>query len=173
MAPCIGFASVASAMCMIGIAEGFSIPHAVNRNGAGERIRFGSEQEVPRVVQSDMETGTSASSVNPLLFGMIVGLAAAFVATSTPAFADGDAAAGEGIFSAQCAGCHKGGGNVLAKEKTLTKDALQANSKYEISLIAEQVAGGKASMPAFGQKISPADVENVAAYVRAQADKGW
>ena len=32
---------------------------------------------------------------------------------------------------------------------------------------------GKAAMPAFGNKLSAEDIDDVASYVIAQADKGW
>lgn len=173
MAPVIRIARVVSAMCMIGVSESYSAPKAVNHNcaGGGGHCMSG-EREVPLVDKSGTNAATPVPSINYLTLGMIVGLFAAFVSTSAPAFA-GDGAAGAKVFDANCVGCHKGGGNVLSKEKTLTKEALQANSKYEIPAITEQVSAGKPPMPAFGQRISAADCENVATYVREQADKGW
>jgi cytochrome c6 len=39
--------------------------------------------------------------------------------------------------------------------------------------VAYQVTNGKNAMPAFGGKLSEADIADVAAYVIEQSDKGW
>jgi len=57
--------------------------------------------------------------------------------------------------------------------KTLKKADLTKFSKYDTAAIKTQVQKGKAPMPAFGEKLSADDVEDVSAYVREQADKGW
>jgi cytochrome c6 len=50
--------------------------------------------------------------------------AAAVTLAAAPAFA-ADAAAGESIFSGNCAACHAGGQNVIMPEKTLEQAALE------------------------------------------------
>jgi len=102
-------------------------------------------------------------------------LAAGVLATAAePAFA-GDAGAGEQIFSGNCAACHAGGQNVIMPEKTLEQAALEeyldggANEKSVI----KQVTNGKNAMPAFGSRLSQADIENVATYVITTAKDGW
>jgi cytochrome c6 len=50
--------------------------------------------------------------------------AAAVTFAALPAFA-GDAAAGESVFSGNCAACHAGGQNVIMPEKTLQQEALE------------------------------------------------
>jgi len=74
---------------------------------------------------------------------------------AAPAFA-GDAGEGAQIFSGNCAACHAGGQNVIMPEKTL-----------------EQVTNGKNAMPAFGGRLSDADIQNVATYVITTAKEGW
>jgi cytochrome c6 len=44
---------------------------------------------------------------------------------------------------------------------------------YSLEAIMTQVKNGKNVMPAFGKKLKPVDIENVATYVLAQADSGW
>ena len=86
-----------------------------------------------------------------------------------------DVAAGEQIFSANCAACHAGGQNVIMPEKTLEKEALDAylaGGRSEKSIIT-QVTSGKNAMPAFGGRLSDEDIANVAGYVISQAEAGW
>jgi len=113
------------------------------------------------------------SSWNPLAFGMVLGLFAAVVGASAPAALAADLDNGESTFAANCASCHAGGNNSVAPEKKLKKEALQQYGKYEVAQIVTQVTKGNGAMPAFGERLSPEDIGDVAAYVRAQADKGW
>merc|ERR1712066_1179097 len=66
-----------------------------------------------------------------------------------------------------------GGNNTVVPEKKLKKEALQTYGKYEIAAIIKQVTYGNGAMPAFGERLGPDDIEDVANYVRDQADKGW
>lgn len=88
-----------------------------------------------------------------------------------------DAAHGEQIFSANCAACHMGGGNVVNGQRTLQNDDLKAyltnyNEGHE-EAIAYQVTNGKNGMPAFGGKLGPDDIADVASYVESQSSNGW
>lgn len=85
----------------------------------------------------------------------------------------GDAAVGAKIFSNNCAACHIGGGNVVNAQKTLKKDALAQFSMDSIEAITTQVTNGKNAMPSFKGKLDAAQIEDVATYVLAQAEKGW
>ena len=91
---------------------------------------------------------------------------------ANPALA-GDAASGGKIFSANCAACHMGGNNVISATKTLKQDALKQYDMYSLDAIKYQVVHGKNAMPAFGNKLSDAQIEDVATYVLSQADSGW
>merc|ERR1711976_254099 len=115
----------------------------------------------------------STTSWNPLVFGMFLGLFASAVVSQAPAAFAADLDNGQAVFAASCASCHAGGGNTVAPDKKLKKEALQQFGKYEPAAIVAQIAKGNGAMPAFGERISPEDIEDVAAYVRAQADKGW
>ncbi len=95
---------------------------------------------------------------------------------AAPSFA-ADAAHGGQIFSANCAACHMGGGNVVNAERTLKADALEAylanySTDHE-GAIAYQIANGKNAMPAFAGKLTDGDIADVAAYIEEMASKGW
>jgi cytochrome c6 len=100
--------------------------------------------------------------------------AAVLTAGASPAFA-GDAGAGEQIFSGNCAACHAGGQNVVQPEKTLELAALEEYLTGGVSeaSVVKQVTNGKNAMPAFGGKLSEADIANVATYVITTAKAGW
>ncbi len=107
-----------------------------------------------------------------LISALAIAITMVFMAFATPAFA-GDAAAGAKIFSANCAACHAGGNNVIMANKTLKKEALAEYGMNSIAAITTQVTKGKNAMPAFGGRLSAAQIEDVATYVLAQSEKGW
>lgn len=96
----------------------------------------------------------------------------------TPSFAfAADQANGAQVFSANCAACHMGGGNVVNGQRTLSQDDLKAyltdyNDGHESAIIT-QVTNGKNGMPAFGSKLGSDEISDVAAYVESQSAKGW
>ncbi|MBE9029062.1 c-type cytochrome [filamentous cyanobacterium LEGE 11480] len=92
--------------------------------------------------------------------------------TSSPAYA-ADADAGKQIFSANCAACHAGGRNAVNPAKTLQKGDLEQYGMFDATAIITQVTNGKGAMPAFSSKLDATQIENVAAYVLAQAENGW
>ena len=104
-------------------------------------------------------------------------VATALFAMPAPALA-GDAALGKQIFAANCAACHMNGGNVVMGNKTLKQDALEKylenyGTDHNIDAIIYQVTNGKNAMPAFRARLKPDQIENVAAYVKAQSESGW
>ena len=106
----------------------------------------------------------------------LIAFCLALILGGAPSFA-ADAAHGAQIFSANCAACHIGGGNVVNAERTLKKAALEEHlanyaAGHEAAIVT-QVTNGKNAMPAFGGKLSATDIEDVAAYVEAQANAGW
>ena len=94
------------------------------------------------------------------------------LAFSRPALA-ADTAAGAQIFSANCAACHMGGGNIVMAQKTLKKEALEKYGMDSMEKIVYQVTNGKGAMPRFGGRLNSDQIDNVAAYVLEQAEKGW
>jgi cytochrome c6 len=106
----------------------------------------------------------------------VLAVCLALVLGAAPSFA-ADVAHGAQIFSANCAACHMGGGNVVNAERTLKAEALESYlenySADHAAAIAYQVTNGKNAMPAFGGKLSDTDIADVAAYVEDQSSKGW
>lgn len=80
---------------------------------------------------------------------------------------------GAKLFKQNCAACHVGGGNLVNAMKTLKKEALVKYDMYSQEAIAYQITNGKNAMPAFGSRLSSEQIEELAGYVLAQADKGW
>lgn len=90
----------------------------------------------------------------------------------SPALA-ADVNRGARIFQGNCSACHLGGGNVVIVNKTLKKDALKKYGKYSLEAIQNQMMRGRNAMPAFGGRLTPSQIEDVAAYVFQQAQTGW
>lgn len=84
-----------------------------------------------------------------------------------------DIATGAKVFSANCAACHMGGGNVINSAKTLKQGDLEKYAMNSAAAIVQQVTAGKMAMPAFGGRLTEEQIEAVAAYVLDQAEKGW
>jgi cytochrome c6 len=103
---------------------------------------------------------------------LLLGIAIFTFAFSSPALA-ADAAAGKGIFTANCASCHAGGKNLVNAAKSLSKADLEEYNIYSEAAIIAQVTNGKNAMPAFKDSLSADDIANVAAYVMEQAEAGW
>ncbi|QEY31440.1 c-type cytochrome [Synechococcus sp. RSCCF101] len=106
-----------------------------------------------------------------LALAALIGLLAPSVASAA------DVAHGEQVFSSNCAACHMGGGNVVNAQRTLKQEDLQAylanyGDGHE-EAIAYQVTNGKNGMAAFGTRLSADEIADVAAYVEAQAARGW
>lgn len=84
-----------------------------------------------------------------------------------------DVTAGAKVFSANCASCHAGGKNLVNAQKNLKKETLEKYALNTPEAIITQVTKGKAAMPGFKGRLTAQQIENVAAYVLAQADKDW
>lgn len=109
--------------------------------------------------------------VKAIGFLLVTGLF--FLSLSLPARAEADLALGAKVFKANCVACHIGGKNSVVAAKTLFQDALEANGMNSAEAIINQATNGKGSMPAFGSRLKPNQIESVAAYVLAQSEKGW
>lgn len=107
-----------------------------------------------------------------LLSVVVLALATLTFFLGRPALA-GDAANGAKVFSANCAACHMGGGNVVMANKTLKKEALEKYNMKSLEAITTQVKNGKNAMPAFGGRLNDQQIEDVATYVLEQTEKGW
>ncbi|NJL20318.1 MAG: c-type cytochrome, partial [Leptolyngbyaceae cyanobacterium SM1_3_5] len=72
----------------------------------------------------------------------------ALTVSIAPAWA-ADVENGAKVFSANCAACHVGGGNVVNGAKTLKKAALEQYQMASSEAIVNQILNGKNAMPAF------------------------
>jgi len=154
------------------LARAYVAPHGVIPQEVPVRTVLAMAQQPRNTVETIPRT-TQEGSWNPLVFGMILGLFVSGIVGHAPAASAADAEAGSAVFASNCASCHAGGNNLVSPEKKLKKEELQKYGKYEPAQIVAQVTKGNGSMPAFGSKLAPEDIQDVAAYVRAQADKGW
>ena len=70
-----------------------------------------------------------------------------------------------------------GGGNVIRANRTLRQADLQAYldsySQHPIEAIEYQIENGKNAMPSYEGKLSLTEIDDVAAFVENQAEKGW
>jgi len=110
---------------------------------------------------------------SPLAIGAALGLMVA-VLGSRPALA-ADMENGESVFLGNCAACHAGGNNSVVAEKVLRKAAMEQylTGGWNVEAVKTQVTNGKGSMPAFGDKLGPDDIDDVAAYVLDQSNGKW
>lgn len=77
------------------------------------------------------------------------------------------------IFQANCAGCHAGGGNIIRRGKNLKSKALQRNKVDNLAAITQLVTNGKNNMPAYGDRLTPKEIEAVSQYVLERAATDW
>ena len=120
--------------------------------------------EKTKTVTEPVETATAAKSVEVISKKETVVKPVAMAASHEEAAK---------LFKQNCAACHAGGGNLVNAQKTLKKDALEKYDMYSKDAIVYQVVNGKNAMPAFGKRLSSEQIESLAEYVLAQADKGW
>jgi len=116
---------------------------------------------------------SGSASWSPLAIGAALGLMVA-VMGGRPALA-ADMENGESVFLGNCAACHAGGNNSVVAEKVLRKAAMEQylTGGWNAAAVMTQVTNGKGSMPAFGDKLGPDDIEDVAAYVMDQSAGKW
>ena len=77
------------------------------------------------------------------------------------------------VFSANCAGCHINGGNIIKRGKNLKQKALKKYGMDSIANISNLVTNGKGIMPAYKARLSEQQIIDVSAYVLSQAEIDW
>ncbi|PMB47517.1 cytochrome C6 [Fischerella thermalis CCMEE 5205] len=107
-----------------------------------------------------------------ILLVLLLGITIFTFAFNRPALA-ADAANGAKVFSANCAACHAGGKNLVQANKSLNKSDLEKYGMNSAEAIIAQITNGKNAMPAFKARLKPEQIEDVAAYVLGEAEKGW
>ena len=80
---------------------------------------------------------------------------------------------GAEIFKANCAACHKNGGNIVRRGKNLKLKTLHKRQVDTEDAIATLVTNGKGIMSAYGDKLTPEEIANVSAYVLQRAEQNW
>lgn len=80
---------------------------------------------------------------------------------------------GAQVFEMQCAGCHINGGNIIRRGKNLKQKALEKNGYDSVEAIAQIVTNGKNNMSAYGDRLTPEQIQAVSSYVLEQAQQGW
>lgn len=80
---------------------------------------------------------------------------------------------GAKVFKANCAGCHVNGGNIVRRGKNLKLRALHRHKADTQEAVVSLVTNGKGIMSAYGDKLTPEEIENVSAYVLQRAAENW
>ncbi len=111
-------------------------------------------------------------SLNKLVILLLLILTLLIINLNQPAFA-ADTANGAKIFSVNCAGCHINGSNIIRRGKNLKLKALKKYGMDSIEAISSIVANGKNNMSAYKDRLTEQEIQDVAAYVLEQAEKGW
>ncbi|MEG4808277.1 c-type cytochrome [Microcoleus sp. F8-D3] len=77
------------------------------------------------------------------------------------------------VFTANCAGCHINGSNIIRRGKNLKQKALKKYKMDSIANISNLVTNGKGIMPAYKDRLSEQQIIDVSAYVLSQAETDW
>ncbi|MCT7948648.1 c-type cytochrome [Ancylothrix sp. C2] len=77
------------------------------------------------------------------------------------------------LFATNCAGCHPNGSNIIRRGKNLKKKTLQKYKMDTQEAITEIITNGKNNMSAYKDRLSPEEIQQLAAYVLEQAEKDW
>ena len=80
---------------------------------------------------------------------------------------------GAKLFQIHCVGCHANGGNIVRWWKNLKIGTLKRNKLDSVEAIAYLVKNGKNNMSAYQDRLTPAEIETVSAYVLEQAENAW
>lgn len=124
----------------------------------------------PSAVLAKTKDGNNSNS-NVFAFLGTFAAAATILATAPSAANAANIGKGKVVFEQSCASCHKGGGNPIAKEETLSRLALEKYLGNEGEVASEKVITKfvKNSPGVHDLKLKDAEYSNVAAYVYNQA----
>ena len=84
-----------------------------------------------------------------------------------------DTVDGAKIFSANCAGCHINGGNIIRRGKNLKMKALKKYKMDSVEAISNIVTYGKNNMSAYKDRLTEPEIQAVSTYVLNQAENNW
>ncbi|MEM9482590.1 MAG: c-type cytochrome [Cyanobacteria bacterium P01_F01_bin.116] len=77
------------------------------------------------------------------------------------------------LFETNCAGCHPNGANIIRRGKNLKQKALKRHGYKSLDAISTLITNGKGLMSAYGEQLSPDDINTLAQYVLDQAAVNW
>ena len=77
------------------------------------------------------------------------------------------------LFEQHCAGCHVNGGNIIRRGKNLKARAMARNGVDSVAAVADIITHGKGLMSAYGDRLTPAELERLAAYVWDRSQENW
>lgn len=96
------------------------------------------------------------------------------ISLQQPVLADTvDGVNGAKIFSANCAGCHIKGGNIIRRGKNLKMRALKRYKMDSVEAISHIVTYGKNNMSAYKDRLTESEIQTVSTYVLNQAENNW
>ncbi|MEG3435948.1 c-type cytochrome [Pannus brasiliensis CCIBt3594] len=109
--------------------------------------------------------------MNKVIFRIlaVILLSIALVFPISPVLAEN----GARLFEVHCAGCHPNGGNIIRRGRTLQMRDLKKFRMDSVEAIGLIVTNGKGVMSAFKEKLTPAEIEEVARYVLQRAGVNW
>jgi cytochrome c6 len=114
---------------------------------------------------------TVMSLIRRCVLAVVLALTIVFSVNSAVLAADLDN--GAKVFTANCASCHVGGGNIINRAKTLSEADLTKYGMNSLDKVIAQVTNGKPPMPSFKTRLTADQIEDVAAYVLDQSAQGW
>jgi len=95
------------------------------------------------------------------------------VPVSAETMPEPDTAIAAQLFETNCIGCHAGGGNIVRRRRNLKQRALQRNGVDSVDAIANLVTHGKGLMSAYGDRLTPDEINVLAEYVWQRSLDDW
>ena len=95
------------------------------------------------------------------------------VIPAPPAASEGPSTSAATLFTANCAGCHANGGNVVRRGKTLKQKALKRYGYDNVASIEQIITNGRGIMSAYGDRLTGEEISAIAQYVKAQSQTNW
>ncbi|MDA0267447.1 MAG: c-type cytochrome [Cyanobacteria bacterium] len=77
------------------------------------------------------------------------------------------------LFELHCAGCHPNGSNIVRRGKSLQPKALKRHGVDSVAAIATLITQGKGLMSAYGDRLTPEQIQTLAEYVWQRSQAHW
>lgn len=77
------------------------------------------------------------------------------------------------LFEFHCAGCHPNGSNIVRRGKSLQPKALKRHGVNSVEAITTLISQGKGLMSAYGDRLTPAEIQTLAEYVWQRSQDHW